>query len=133
MFCKMLIAIPALAAVMTLCLTENASSQAFARGGRGGRGFSHMHRGYGGHFNHYHRYGWGYPSYGYYGYETPVYESVVPICSTCEPVVTPEVAPVCTTCEPTYFTGYNSYWGYGRYRNHYHGGFFGHRGGGRRR
>jgi hypothetical protein len=156
MFRKMLmVAVPAMAVVMTLFVTDNSSSQAFARGGRGGHGghgFARNHRGFGGHFRHSYRYGWGYPSYGYYGYEAPVYEPVAPVCATCEPVVAPPVAPacatcepvvappvapVCTTCEPSYVavdSGYAPYWGYRNYRNH--GRFFGHgghHGGGRRR
>jgi len=145
-----LIAVPAMAIVLTLFASDNSSSQAFARGGRGGHGghsFSHNHRGFNRNFRHNNRYGWnrygwnrwnrygwgyGYGGYGFngYGYETPV-------CSTCEPV-----APVCATCEPVYSGfdgGYGGYFGgYGRFRNHYrnHGHFFGHgghRGGGRRR
>jgi hypothetical protein len=123
MFRKIImVAVPAMAFVLTLFVTDNSSSQAFARGGRGGHGFARNHRGFGRHFRHSYRYGWGYPSYGYDGYEAPVYEPV---------------APVCATCEPSYGTvdsGYASYWGYRNYRNHYHGRFHGgHRGGGRRR
>jgi len=139
----MMVAVPATAFVLTLFVTDNSSSQAFARGGRGGHGgygFAHNHRGFGRYFGHSYRYGWGYPSCGYYGcygYEAPVCEPVVPVCATCEPVVAPPVAPVCTTCEPTCVavdSGCAPYWGYGHYRNH--GRFYGHgghSGGGRRR
>jgi hypothetical protein len=148
-----LIAVPAMAVVLTLFASDNSSSQAFARGGRGGHGghgFSRNHRGFNRNFRHnyrhgWNRYGWGYAGYGLegYGYETPVCSTcaaepvVAPVCPTCEPV-----APVCATCEPVYSGfdgGYGGYFGgYGRYRNHYrnHGHFFGHgghRGGGRRR
>jgi hypothetical protein len=119
----MMVAVPAMAFVLTLFVTDNSSSQAFAKGGgRGGHGFARNHRGFDRNFRHSYRYGWGYPSYGYYGYDAPVYEPVAPVCATCEPVVAPPVAPVCTTCEPSYVavdSGYAPYWGYGHYRNHF--------------
>jgi hypothetical protein len=129
----MIVAIPTAAFVLTLFVTDNSSSQAFARGGvRGGHNFGH--RGYGRYFRSSYRYGWGYPSY---GYEVPVCEPVAPVCASCEPVVAPPVTPVCTTCEPNYVavdSGYAPYWrGYRHYG--YHGRFDG-RGmhsGGRRR
>src|SRR5579872_6234745 len=96
-----LIAIPAMAVVLTLFASDNSSSQAFARGGRGGHGghsFSRGHRGFNHNFRHNHRYGWnrhrwnrygwgfGYGGYGFdgYGYASPVCES----CAA-EPVVAP--------------------------------------------
>ncbi len=138
----MMVAVPATAFVLTLFVTDNSSTQAFAKGGRGGHGFARGHRGFGRNFRHSYRYGygWGYPSYGYYGYEAPVCEVVAPVCASCEPVVAQPIAPVCTTCEPSYVadSGCSSYWGYGHYRNHYRNygrfhGHDGHRGGGRRR
>jgi|HubBroStandDraft_6_1064221.scaffolds.fasta_scaffold64141_1 hypothetical protein len=139
MFRKMMmVAVPAMAFVLTLVVTDNSSSQAFARGGRGGHGYARNYGGFGRHFGNSYRYGWGYPSYGYYGYQAPVCEPVAPVCASCEPVVAPPVAPVCTTCDSNYVavdSGYSPYWGYGHYRNHYRnygrsfGGYGGHRGG----
>jgi hypothetical protein len=149
MFRKMLlVAVPMMACVMTLFVTDNGSSQAFAKGERGGRGFSQNHRGYGRDFRKSYRYGWGYRSY---GYEIPVVEPVAPVVTTCEPVVAAPVAPVCSTCEPVVETPvapvvstcdpsyiavesrYGHSWGFRPYRNH--GPVFrplAHRGGGRR-
>jgi hypothetical protein len=133
-----LVAVPAVAVLLTLFVTET-TSQAFAKGGgRGGHGAARNHRGFDRNFRNFNRnrYGWGYGSYGYFGFETPVCESAV-----CEPIVAAAVveapvAPVCTTCEPTseaVYSGYAPYWGRD-YRNHFrnHGRSFGnggHRGG----
>ena len=99
----MLIAVPTMACLLTLCVVDGSSSQAFAEGreaGHGpvvkngrdfGRDFRHIDR-------HFDRYVWG---YGYSSYEFPVYETV---------------APVSTTYEPVYvgsnygFSGYNGFW-----------------------
>jgi hypothetical protein len=111
----LLVAVPTLACVMTLFVTDNSSSQAFARGGRG---YAQNHRSYGRYFGNSHRYGWGYRSY---GYEVPVVEPVAPVVTTCEPVVETPVTPVCTTCEPSYVaveSGYTTSWGFRHYRNH---------------
>jgi hypothetical protein len=138
MFRKMLlIAVPVTACLLTLFVTDNCSSQAFAKGGPMGKhGFNQNHRGYGRDFRYSNRYGWGNRNYGFYGYEAPVYETiapvcttcapivappVAPVCTTCEPVVAPAVAPVCTTCEPSYVgvePVYAPNWGYRHYRNH---------------
>jgi hypothetical protein len=140
----MIIAVPATAFLMTLFVSADSASQAFAKGGgRGGHGTVRGHRGFDRNFRRFDRYRWGYPSYGYVGYETPVCATcepvvetpVAPVCTTCEPVVETPVAPVCTTCESSYVAvGSVPYWGYGHYRNYgrFHG-ERGHRGGGRRR
>ncbi|HUE16326.1 MAG TPA: hypothetical protein VMR25_19285 [Planctomycetaceae bacterium] len=146
MFRKLtMVAVPTMALVLTLFVTDNSASQAFAKGGaRGGQRMGHNHRGFNRNFRHFNRYGsrygWGYPSYGFYGYEAPVYEPVVAACASCEPVVAPAVAPVCTTCDSSDVaveSGYAPSWGYGHDRNNYrgYGRFQGHggRGGGRRR
>ena len=122
MFRKMLlIAVPVTACLLTLFVTDNCSSQAFAKGGpMGKQGFNQNHRGYGRDFRYSHRDGWGYRSYGFYGYEAPVYETIAPVCTTCAPIVAPLVAPVCTTCEPSYVgvePVYAPNWGYRHYRN----------------
>jgi hypothetical protein len=114
----MLIAVPTMACLLTLCVVDSSSSQAFAKGremGHGpvvkngrdfGRDFRHFDR-------HFDRYGWG---YGCYGYECPVYETVAPVCTTCEPVV----APVCPTCDPVYVGGNYGFWGYNHFRKDFH-------------
>jgi hypothetical protein len=132
MFRKLtLVAVPTMALILTLFVTGNSASQAFARGGvRGGVRMGHNYRGFNRNFHHFNRYGsrygWGYPSYGSYGYEAPVYETVV----------TPEVTSACTTCDSSYVaveSGYAPSWGYGHYRHNYRGyGRFQGRGGRRR-
>jgi len=112
-----LIAIPALALIVTLG-TDNSASQAFAKGGNMGNGsrnrMSNFHYGFNRDFRHFNRYRWDYG----FGYVAPVVEVPVveaPVCPSCE------VAPVCTTCEqvvsPVEVTtpGYVSSWGYGKY------------------
>jgi hypothetical protein len=126
-----MIAVPAAAFALMVCAADNSSSQAFARGGRGGHGFHNS-----GHFRGYHNryfgryFGWGYPSY--YGYDYPGY-AYGTVYEPTAPVVTAAVTPVCSSCETGYSYGYPSYggWGYGRYRNHFHGGFHGRGGHGR--
>jgi hypothetical protein len=110
----LLIAVPTMACLLTLCVVDG-SSQAFAKGpemghgpvvtnGRGfGRDFHHD-------FRHFDRYGWNYGSYSY-GYEYPVYETVTPVYTTYE-----TVTPVCTSCDSVYF-GSNYGWGYNRFHN----------------
>ncbi len=137
MFRKITIAaVSATAFALMICGNGNSASQAFARGGRGGHGVHSVdnHRGY--HNRFYGRYfGWGYPSY--YASSDPTYGYGV-VSEPELPVVAPAVAevPVSTTCEPIYsgIVGDASYWGYGRYRNHYRhdGGFRGHGGRGHR-
>ncbi len=126
----MLIAVPTMACLFTLCVVDGASSNAFAKGGpmghgpvvKNGRGFGRDFRNdFRRDFRHFDRYGWNYG----YGYTYPVYETVAPVCETvetvapvcetCEPVVAPVVAPV---CEPVYFgSNYGSYgWGYNHFR-----------------
>jgi hypothetical protein len=118
----MLIAVPTMACLLTLCVVDS-SSNAFAKGGPIGRGEAghgpvvNRGRGFDHNFRHFDRYGWGYGcygTYGCYGYEVPVCETVTPVCTECEPVV----APVCTTCEPVY----NNYgfWGYNHFRKDFH-------------
>jgi|SRR5580704_13283304 hypothetical protein len=111
----MLAAVPAMALVLTLCVADNSSSQAFAKEIRGGHGPVQNHRGYGRYFRYSDRYSFGYPSYGCYGYQAPVCEVVAPVCTTCEPIVTP----VCPTCEPSYVGVDYGFWGYRHIRNHY--------------
>lgn len=133
----MLIAIPAMAFVLTLSVAANSPSQAFAKGaGCNGHGMTKNVRGFERNFRHFNRYGWGYPSYGYFGCEIPVCEKLA-----CEPVVAAPVAPVCTTCEPAgvavepIYVPYSGY-RYGRnfYRDHRRfDGHGGHRTGGGRR
>jgi len=131
MFRKMLmVAVPAMACAMTLFVTDNGSSQAFANGGRGVRGYARNHHGYGRYFRNSYRYGTGYKSYGYFGCEAPVYEVTTPVCTTCEPVAAPPVcttceavvaAPVCTTCEPSDVgveSQYSHSWGHRHFRSH---------------
>jgi len=112
----MLIAVPTMACLFTLCVADG--SQAFAKGGpmghgpvvKNGRGFGRDFRRFDRHFD---RYGW---NYGTYGYEFPVYEAVAPVCET--------VTPVCTTCEPVVapvcptYVGYD--FGFGGYKNFRH-------------
>jgi hypothetical protein len=109
----MLIAVPTMACLLTLCVVDS-SSNAFAKGGpmghgpvvKPGRGFDHN-------FRHFDRYGWG---YGYCGYEVPVCETVTPVCTTCESVV----APVCTTSESVYVGSDYGFWGYNHFRKDFH-------------
>ncbi|HUE14642.1 MAG TPA: hypothetical protein VMR25_10795 [Planctomycetaceae bacterium] len=135
-----MVAVP-MAFVLPLFVAGNSTSQAFARGGRGGHGVAHNHRGFDRHSRHFQRYGWGYTDRGYFGYETTVCDS-----TDSEPVV---AAPVSTTCEPTYDAVYSTasydavystdarFWGSRHGRNHFHnvGRFHGQDGhhGGRRR
>jgi hypothetical protein len=125
----MLIAVPTLACLFTLCVVDCASSQAFAKGremghgpvvknGRNGRGFGRDFRRFDRHFD---RYGW---NYGSYGYDVPVYEAVAPVYETVAPVETvaePVVAPVYPTAEVTVAPTYVGYdYGFGGYKNFRH-------------
>lgn len=111
-----LIAIPALALIVTLG-TDNSASQAFAKSGSMGNGsrnrMSNFRYGFNHDFRHFNRYRWDYG----FGYVEPVVDVpvVAPVCSSCE------VAPVCTTCEQVVSPvevvtpGYIPSWGYGKY------------------
>jgi hypothetical protein len=130
MFRKLtLVVVPATAFALILFASVDSSSQAFAKGGKGGPSGKHMGMGreFRGNWRkdfrynrYYDRFSFGYPCFGCV--EAPVYSEVVtpvvPVVETTPVDEAPVVAPpVCTTCEPvvsTYSVGPE--WGYRHFR-----------------